>query len=203
MEEKELIRSQQYNPKKGLIIFPLAVGILIIMWAFLYSLPYYSDHRSWAGSIAEQVLDDIQMYVMSFLLFGGIAAVISLFIWVWLKSYSLVVTNKRIYGYVAFSKRVDLPLDMISAVSATWLKGIGISTSSGRIFFMLIKNQSEVHKCISDLLIQRQTNSNPLPVQQATPMHSAEELKKYKELLDSGVITQAEFDAKKKQLLGL
>ena len=28
-------------------------------------------------------------------------------------------------------------------------------------------------------------------------------LKKYKELLDGGVITQEEFDAKKKQLLGL
>lgn len=32
---------------------------------------------------------------------------------------------------------------------------------------------------------------------------TAEELKNYKELLDSGVITQEEFDAKKKQLLGL
>ena len=32
---------------------------------------------------------------------------------------------------------------------------------------------------------------------------TAEELKKYKELLDSGVLTQEEFDAKKKQLLGL
>ena len=31
----------------------------------------------------------------------------------------------------------------------------------------------------------------------------ADELKKFKELLDSGVITQEEFDAKKKQLLGL
>ena len=30
-----------------------------------------------------------------------------------------------------------------------------------------------------------------------------EEIKKYKELLDSGIITQEEFDAKKKQLLGL
>ena len=30
-----------------------------------------------------------------------------------------------------------------------------------------------------------------------------EQLKQYKELLDSGVITQEEFDAKKKQLLGL
>lgn len=32
---------------------------------------------------------------------------------------------------------------------------------------------------------------------------AADELKKFKDLLDSGVITQEEFDAKKKQLLGL
>ena len=32
---------------------------------------------------------------------------------------------------------------------------------------------------------------------------NADELKKYKDLLDSGVITQEEFDQKKKQLLGL
>ena len=32
---------------------------------------------------------------------------------------------------------------------------------------------------------------------------NADELKKYKDLLDSGVISQEEFDAKKKQLLGL
>ena len=32
---------------------------------------------------------------------------------------------------------------------------------------------------------------------------ATEQLKKYKELLDMGVITQEDFDAKKKQLLGL
>ncbi len=36
-----------------------------------------------------------------------------------------------------------------------------------------------------------------------TNMNSTEEIKKYKELLDSNIITQEEFDAKKKQLLGL
>ena len=36
-----------------------------------------------------------------------------------------------------------------------------------------------------------------------TTLSAADELKKYKELLDSGIITQEEFDAKKKQLLGL
>ena len=37
-------------------------------------------------------------------------------------------------------------------------------------------------------------------IQQASP---AEELKKFKDLLDMGIISQEEFDAKKKQLLGL
>jgi predicted Zn-dependent peptidase len=37
----------------------------------------------------------------------------------------------------------------------------------------------------------------------APQLSSADELAKYKGLLDSGVITQEEFDAKKKQLLGL
>lgn len=37
----------------------------------------------------------------------------------------------------------------------------------------------------------------------AVALSPADELKKYKDLLDSGIITQEEFDAKKKQLLGL
>jgi len=41
------------------------------------------------------------------------------------------------------------------------------------------------------------------PAQIVTATSSADELKKYKDLLDSGIITQEEFDAKKKQLLGL
>ena len=39
--------------------------------------------------------------------------------------------------------------------------------------------------------------------QQTVAISCADELKKFKELLDSGVVTQEEFDAKKKQLLGL
>ena len=37
----------------------------------------------------------------------------------------------------------------------------------------------------------------------SAPVSAADELKKFKELLDMGAITQEEFDAKKKQLLGL
>ena len=51
-------------------------------------------------------------------------------------------------------------------------------------------------------VVQIEARSNTMPVT-ATAISSADELKKYKELLDSGVISQEEFDAKKKQLLGL
>ena len=47
---------------------------------------------------------------------------------------------------------------------------------------------------------KRQKNA---PVVVAGTLSNADELKKFKELLDMGIITQEEFDAKKKQLLGL
>lgn len=41
------------------------------------------------------------------------------------------------------------------------------------------------------------------PPRKAPPVGAADEIGKFKALLDSGVITQEEFDQKKKQLLGL
>ena len=52
---------------------------------------------------------------------------------------------------------------------------------------------------IESIILNRSKNKVTV-IQQASP---AEELKKFKELLDMGVISQAEFDAKKKQILGL
>ena len=97
-----------------------------------------------------------------------------------------------------------MPLDSISAVGSTWLKGIAVSTSSGRIAFLLIKNAKDIHAAIRSLLISRQERKGTafasMPVYSTG---SAEELRKYKDLLEAGVITQEEFNAKKKQLLGL
>ena len=45
--------------------------------------------------------------------------------------------------------------------------------------------------------LNKQTNNN------ANNTSVADELKKFKDLLDAGVITQEEFDAKKNQLLGI
>ena len=61
-----------------------------------------------------------------------------------------------------------------------------------------------IYKIMNNLLIERQQEKVNATVAAAAPKSDeADQLKKYKDLLDSGVITQEEFDAKKKQLLGL
>ena len=55
---------------------------------------------------------------------------------------------------------------------------------------------------IIDYLLLK-NNSPKTIVMQKTSQSNADELKKFKELLDSGIITQEEFDEKKKQLLNL
>lgn len=135
----------------------------------------------------------------------GIFALIGGLIYLWLRSYELTITDKRIFGKVAWGKRVDLPVDSVSATaSLRFLNGVSVSTSSGRISFRALKNADAIYQVINNLLIERQQEkSKPAPVVEAPKSDEADQLKKYKELLDSGVITQEEFDAKKKQLLGL
>lgn len=82
------------------------------------------------------------------------------------------------------------------------MKGIDVGTSSGKIKFKLIKNQDEIHSVISKLLMERQ-QAEKTGNTQNNNTSNADELKKYKDLLDSGIITQDEFNEKKKQLLGL
>ena len=138
---------------------------------------------------------------LGILIFGGGGALIGGIIYLWLRSYELTITDKRIFGKVAWGKRVDLPVDSISATASIGLlKGVSISTSSGRISFLLIKNVEDIYKIINDLIIERQNRKSE---HMESKFSAADELKKYKELLDSGIITQEEFDAKKKQLLGL
>lgn len=56
---------------------------------------------------------------------------------------------------------------------------------------------------LTEITDDEQEASNNLESPSAPQTSAADEIKKFKELLDSGIITQAEFDAKKKQLLGL
>lgn len=111
---------------------------------------------------------------------------------------AITITNKRVYGVSVFRKRVDLPMDSISAVGTGIFSSLVVTTASGAIKFVMLENRDDLHKTLSNLLVERQGKSITIE-----PNSDADELKKYKTLLDNGAITQEEYDAKKKQLLGL
>lgn len=132
------------------------------------------------------------------LAYAGVLLVAGL-ICLMLRSYELTVTDKRVYGKVKFGRRVDLPIDSISSVGTAWFKSLSLATSSGKVSFAMLKNRDEIHSIVSQLIANRQKQT----VNSEMGQSCTDELKKYKELFDSGVITQEEFDAKKKQLLGI
>lgn len=172
------------------VIFLCVASIVLSIWEIhMEKELYYPYHRTKPYEV--------------WLVCSIIGTILSVLFYWWLSKMEIVVTNKRVYGCVAFGKRVDLPIDSISAVGMSMFNGLAVGSSSGRIVFSLLQNRDAVHNAISDLLIERQSHESATTITQTIPLSNADELKKYKELLDDGIITQEEFDAKKKQLLNL
>ena len=67
----------------------------------------------------------------------------------------------------------------------------------------VIRYEVDVDNAIASGEIVVSNEFKPKNTGTVSQLSTADEIKKYKELLDAGTITQAEFDAKKKQLLGL
>ena len=67
----------------------------------------------------------------------------------------------------------------------------------------IVVDNNNLTKAKEVVLYLEERRSNLRKISQAQPISSADEIAKFKKLLDDGVISQNEFDAKKKQLLGL
>lgn len=204
MEERVICESENSYKKSVGIAVLVAWGLSIVffiliepvrsMFDLFWKTPYYYTY------------DSIRTALPIVALICACFAAALTFIFMYVKSTKMVITDRRIYGVGGFiGKRVDLPIDVISAVGTTpFLGGLSVATSSGKILFLGLSNRNELHTAISQLLVERQNKSNSATIiKQEVSQSNADELKKYKDLLDSGVITQEEFDAKKKQLLGL
>ena len=231
MEEKIIVKSKHYNPLiPSACVFGVGFIASLIWWISIalsrigeYNRYFELSSHSGFGhywywcpkcnniSLLEYIFDGYGSHKSiddySFIPFA-VFTVVAIIVYLGMMSYSLTVTDKRIYGKTWFGKRVDLPVDSISATSSIALfKGVSVATSSGKISFLLIKNSDEVYKELNNLIINRQSEkkeSKPIEIIKETQnLSNADELKKYKELLDAGIITQEEFDTKKEQLLGL
>ena len=115
----------------------------------------------------------------------------------------LTITEKELVATVG-NAVFECPLDSITSYAFSGAHLI-IQAPPRKFSVESLKNHEEIATVLNNLANQRKVG----PVYSAQPASpisnygNADEIKKYKELLDSGVITQEEFDAKKKQLLGL
>ncbi|SCH67670.1 Uncharacterised protein [uncultured Clostridium sp.] len=127
-------------------------------------------------------------------------------------TWLIVCTNKRVLmldkGMIYGLKLIDIPLDRINSISHS--KGLllgkiaitdgattrmieNVSNNTVSFFADTVNNEVELYK---------QAKFSPT-TQVVNNMSPADELIKYKQLLDMGVLTQDEFDMKKKELLAL
>lgn len=120
----------------------------------------------------------------------------------------IYVTDKRIIAHkiegIFKNEKVEIPLSSISSVNTT-SKRIGVSieivasNNKASVDNLHLPIAQELKKIIDSLLL-----STPSPTASTEiPTDVADQIKKLADLRDSGILTEDEFNAKKKQLLGL
>lgn len=242
MQEKELIRSQPYTGKIIITIL-LVLGLLFSIASIFDTYTYLSDrytnheHRSscyqskHSGDPAyltchfsdyetatEYAIDQgMEDYIRVLIIFVGGPLLFGLLLRLMLKTFGMVITDKRIYGWSVFQLwRTDLPLEMLQSVSLIGFTGIRVRTAGGGIMLFLIKNRKDLHTVLCQQIIQKYSASQPasLTGNQSTPSNgsfqtpqpSAEEkrlereLYRLKELRENGQIGQEEYEILMNQL---
>ncbi|XZM33633.1 PH domain-containing protein [Clostridium perfringens] len=127
-------------------------------------------------------------------------------------TWLIVCTNKRVLmldkGMIYGLKLIDIPLDRINSISHS--KGLllgKISITDGATIRTIENVSNETLNFFTDTVskeieIYKQAKNTPV-TQVVNAMSTADEILKFKQLLDMGVLTQEEFECKKKELLGL
>ena len=111
-------------------------------------------------------------------------------------------------GMIYGLKLIDIPLDRINSISHS--KGLllgKISITDGATTRTIENVSNETLNFFTDTVskeveIYKQAKNTPV-TQVVNAMSTADEILKFKQLLDMGVLTQEEFECKKKELLGL
>lgn len=120
----------------------------------------------------------------------------------------IYVTDKRIIAHkiegIFKNEKVEIPLSSISSINTT-VKGLGAS-----IEIVASNNKASVEKLHIHIaqelkiLIDSLLHSTPTQTDSTeTPADVADQIKKLADLRDAGILTEDEFNAKKKQLLGI
>lgn len=119
----------------------------------------------------------------------------------------LIVDRGLIYG----TRSTEIPLDMVNGVSYSQGIALGKIDIANGSQHTLIENVDKSTAPIMVSAIKKAAHQYKIEINQSTQstdsrqgeIDPADEIMKFKKLLDAGAITQEEFDAKKRQLLNL
>ena len=221
MEQNIVIKGTPQKNKPALIT--IIVGVVLLLASFLVAsyvfencggYKYfgfgYGGWYSWCviydfefGEFFISQFFNLSCYYGYMIMLGVVALIVGIIMKSNTEKCEITVTNEAISGKLPHGKTVHIPLNQITAINRSSFNGVSITSIGNVSNFHCIENREEVMKAISYLLANPQQSSTQ-PAQSASANDSeAEQLKRLKDLLDSGVLTQEEFDAKKKQVLGL
>ena len=169
---------------------------------FIVNSTIYSHHKAdlfrFENLLSFELLEDgesvtkggIGRAVAGGILLGGVGAIIG------------GVTGGKKTKSVCTSMKIRLTLKNAHTTTA-YIDIITTKTKTGG--FIYNEYQKEAQSLLSELQLIADLNesADTRNVTSAESVSAADEILKFKQLLDAGIITQDEFDAKKKQLLGI
>ena len=207
MEEKILIKSEIDKTAKA--VFKTLITFFFVLpaiFAFILSQEkeygFYGSTRTGFESAFHG--DGLALALLIIACCSLVLAIVLLIVFIVHNKCELTITDKNARGKAIFGKEVVLPIYMVSAYSTRrFMSTIAVASSSGLTKFSFIGNYAEIGKVLSELINKRQDKTETAASEPKAANSNMDDLVKLKNLLDSGIITEEEFEAKKKQLLGL
>jgi len=222
MENNIIIKGTPQKNKTALII--TIVGAVIFLLSFIIAIYVFNNEKDSYYFLGEYLgryyycviydFDFVEFFLSEFFecihgylfLIGLIATIVGIVIKNKTEKCEITVRSDAIIGVIPKEKRVHIPLNQVTGINRCSFNGVSIKSIGNMNNFYCFENREAIMQALAHLLASPQ-NSNSQPVR-ATNItvgkeDTAAQLMKLKELLDSGILTQEEFEAKKKQLLGL
>lgn len=151
----------------------------------------YTSNKN-EGGLALYGLDAVLLFVLLFFNLKYLSS----------SKKTMVVEADCISAYKGKKNVKQFLIKDIKSVDACASKGLKIRGAGFKYKIKLVKNRDEIRTSIMEKMQQAHALVSQTPAA-AESSCQIKDIREFKELLDLGIITQEEFDAKKKQLLGL
>lgn len=220
LDEKILVKSKSQKNKNaltlyisGLILICLSNVVSTLAFNYLKGTSDYGSKWKWCliyfsfSEFFTKEFFNISCFYGYLFLIGIILTIIGVVIKFKTENCEVTITSQRFIGKLPHSNEIIVPLKEITNFNQTQYSGISISTRNKLYVFYCIENREEIIKALAFLCKNVQPsslNNNQTPkVTFNRNMDDADKIKQLKQLLDAGVISQVEFDQKKKEILNL